>query len=181
MAEVQIAAEQRQAGQQRDTRQRQRQTQRTAAGSAPLPHMGKQEQQCGVRSGKQHKEAEQPRRAVDGLLGQGDAVNVQLALVVGDGGGQVLHPRTEADPKPGRQAAVAVVQPQRVKGHGGGAAFTGKGQRPGSVEHIKRGRVGGLAGKITDCDLIRTGRQSNIVCREGHRVVAVIADLVPDF
>ena len=35
--------------------------------------------------------------------------------------------------------------------------------------------------EVTDCDLIRTGRQSNIVCREGHRVVAVIADLVPDF
>ena len=45
-----------------------------------------------------------------GETSQGD-VNVQLALVVGNGGGQVLHPRAEADPKPGRQAAVAVVQP----------------------------------------------------------------------
>ena len=180
MAEVEIIAEQRQAGKRRDGDERQRQPQGTAAGSALLPCFGKQQPEQEVHDREEQRKAQQPGDAVDGLLGQGDGVEIELALaVVVQRGGQIIELCAAADPQPGSQGAVAVIQPQGVGADRRGNHGAGKAQRTGGVEHIEGGRVGRLAGEILHRHLIRAGPHRLPGRRKIQRVTGLEVRLVP--
>ena len=178
MPEIQPVRKQWQAGRQRDAQQRQRQPQRTAAGCAALAHAGKQQPPQTVQRRKRQRKAQKPRHAVDRLLGQRDAVQVQLAFAVLQGGGQIVQPRPGADPQPRRGAAVAVVQRQRVGRDGGRYFFGGKRQAARAVLHVKGRRVGRLAGKILHRHLIRAGSQRRRGRGKRHFLLAGIRAVV---
>ena len=108
--EVEIVAEQRQAGRHRDARQDQRHRVLAAARRGIRVPAGKQQQQRQVQHRRQQHEDDQPGQAVDGLLGQGNAVQVKLALAIGQGRGQVLHSGAVTHPQAGGHRSVAVVQ-----------------------------------------------------------------------
>ena len=108
--EVEIVAEQRQAGRHRDARQDQRHRVLAAACRGIRVPAGKQQQQRQVQHRRQQHEDDQPGQAVDGLLGQGNAVQVKLAFAVSQGRGQVLHSGAVTHPQAGGHRSVAVVQ-----------------------------------------------------------------------
>ena len=110
MPKIQVVAEQRQAGRHRDARQDQRHRVLAAARRGIRVPAGKQQQQRQVQHRRQQHEDDQPGQAVDGLLGQGNAVQVKLALAIGQGRGQVLHSGAVTHPQAGGHRSVAVVQ-----------------------------------------------------------------------
>ena len=178
MAEVQLVAEQRQAGGGRNAQQGQRHR-RQAAGASGGSHAEEQPGQQ-VADGKKQGEAGQPGHAVHGLFHQRDGIEIELAPVIVQGGLQVVHPRAAADPQPGGQRAVAVVQRQRVGLHGGGRLRRRERQRPGALQDVEGGGVGRLAGEILHGHFIRAGSQRHRRGGKGDLLLTLKALVVVD-
>ena len=149
-------------------------------GSASLPCPGKQQPEQGIGCRKAEQPAKQAGQPVDGLFSQCDGIKVKLPLTIGQGGRQILQCSATADPQTGGLRAVAIVQPQRVKGNGSRYHFAGKIQRAGRVEQIEGGGIRSLAGKIGDGDFIRSGAQRLPLTGKSDGLLTAEVDLVPD-
>ena len=184
MPKIQVVAEQRQAGRHRDARQDQRHRVLAAARRGIRVPAGKQQQQRQVQHRRQQHEDDQPGQAVDGLLGQGNAVQVKLAFAVSQGRRQVLHLCPVVHPQTSGNGAVAVVQRYGISSDSRWIALAGKRQRTRAVQCVKGGRVRRLAGEILHRHLIRAGahraacrrKADGLILRRGE-VLAVVPDL----
>ena len=170
----------RQTGRRRDTQQCQRQPQCPAAGGAGSIHPGKEQPVHKIHCRKEQGKTQQPGQPVDRLLCQLDGIQIELAFLVGQGGGQVADPRTEARPQPGGNGAVAIVQRQLVGVDGGRVPCRGKTQGTGALQYTESGNVRRLAGKIVYRHLISAGRQCRPGGGKGDLLVGLERTVVPN-
>ena len=182
--EVEIVAEQRQAGRHRDARQDQRHRVLAAARRGIRVPAGKQQQQRQVQHRRQQHEDDQPGQAVDGLLGQSNAVQVKLAFAVSQGRGQVLHSGAVTHPQAGGHRSMAVVQRYGISSDSRWIALAGKRQRARTVQCIKGRCVRCLTGEILNRHLIRAGLYGTACRRKGdyfslrrNKILAGVPDL----
>ena len=128
---------------------------------------GKQQQQRQVQHRRQQHEDDQPGQAVDGLLGQGNAVQVKLPFAVSQGRRQVLHLCPVVHPQTSGNGAVAVVQRYGISSDSRWIALAGKRQRARTVQCIKGRCVRCLTGEILHRHLIRAGMYGTACRRKG--------------